>query len=225
MIPEHSQGAQAWDRYAYVNNNPVKSTDPTGHVREEGDGETSESNESNGKLCNWLPKVCEGGSSNPFTYDTVGLQGEFDFKLGGGIEIKPFIIINGDDLRNLDFKNIEGAFGVSFEVTVGISAEVAGGLTVTGSDGSVLAQDGLQPPSGNLGACMFSGCGKASASYSLAEQKVTQIAYTVGAGEGFDVSGGQAVNSLIIYGDNNQGWLKIPFFPVHFPLNFSSPIQ
>jgi hypothetical protein len=31
LIPESSQGAQAWDRYAYVNNNPVRYNDPTGH--------------------------------------------------------------------------------------------------------------------------------------------------------------------------------------------------
>jgi RHS repeat-associated protein len=30
MIPQ-AQGVQAWDRYAYANNNPVRYTDPTGH--------------------------------------------------------------------------------------------------------------------------------------------------------------------------------------------------
>jgi RHS repeat-associated protein len=31
IIPEQSQGTQAWDRYAYTNNNPLKYTDPSGH--------------------------------------------------------------------------------------------------------------------------------------------------------------------------------------------------
>ena len=38
LIPEQSQGVQAWDRYAYTNNNPVKYTDPTGHRNCEEDG-------------------------------------------------------------------------------------------------------------------------------------------------------------------------------------------
>jgi RHS repeat-associated protein len=31
IIPEKSQGVQAWDRYAYVNNNPIRYNDPSGH--------------------------------------------------------------------------------------------------------------------------------------------------------------------------------------------------
>jgi hypothetical protein len=31
IIPEQTQGVQAWDRYAYVNNNPMLYTDSTGH--------------------------------------------------------------------------------------------------------------------------------------------------------------------------------------------------
>jgi RHS repeat-associated protein len=31
IIPEASQGVQAWDRYAYVNNSPIMHSDPSGH--------------------------------------------------------------------------------------------------------------------------------------------------------------------------------------------------
>jgi RHS repeat-associated protein len=31
IVPTGTQGTQAWDRYAFVNNNPVRYTDPTGH--------------------------------------------------------------------------------------------------------------------------------------------------------------------------------------------------
>jgi RHS repeat-associated protein len=31
VVPLESQGVQAWDRFAYTNNNPVRYTDPTGH--------------------------------------------------------------------------------------------------------------------------------------------------------------------------------------------------
>jgi RHS repeat-associated protein len=39
LIPEQSQGAQAWDRYAYVNNNPLRYNDPNGHSVDCGIGE------------------------------------------------------------------------------------------------------------------------------------------------------------------------------------------
>jgi len=37
IIPEKQQGTQAWDRYAYANNNPINLSDSTGHTAEEDD--------------------------------------------------------------------------------------------------------------------------------------------------------------------------------------------
>jgi len=36
IVPLESQGVQAWDRYAYVNNSPVNHTDPSGHMISDG---------------------------------------------------------------------------------------------------------------------------------------------------------------------------------------------
>ncbi len=39
IVPTGTQGTQAWDRYAFVNNNPVRYNDPTGHGVDCGIGE------------------------------------------------------------------------------------------------------------------------------------------------------------------------------------------
>ena len=38
IVPTSAQGVQAYDRYAYSNNNPLKYADPSGHMAEQGDG-------------------------------------------------------------------------------------------------------------------------------------------------------------------------------------------
>ena len=38
IVPIGRQGTQAWDRYAFVNNNPVRYNDPTGHMIDEDKG-------------------------------------------------------------------------------------------------------------------------------------------------------------------------------------------
>jgi RHS repeat-associated protein len=42
IVPLASQGVQAWDRFGYANNNPVRYTDPSGHMAWEGDGGTDD---------------------------------------------------------------------------------------------------------------------------------------------------------------------------------------
>ena len=52
IVPTGTQGTQAWDRYAYVNNNPVRYTDPTGH-----------------DITGWCGNVCSGAAK---FFDWVG---------------------------------------------------------------------------------------------------------------------------------------------------------
>ncbi len=46
-MPTGTQGTQAWDRYAFVNNNPVRYNDPTGHGVDCGIGEGCMGNQTN----------------------------------------------------------------------------------------------------------------------------------------------------------------------------------
>ena len=45
LVPTGTQGTQAWDRYAFVNNNPVRYNDPTGHKIEDEEEEDRNSEE------------------------------------------------------------------------------------------------------------------------------------------------------------------------------------
>jgi len=58
IVPTSTQGTQAWDRYGFVNNNPVRYTDPTGHMMTQGDGGCS--NPINGR-CPAIYTINAGG--------------------------------------------------------------------------------------------------------------------------------------------------------------------
>jgi RHS repeat-associated protein len=47
IVPTSTQGTQAWDRYAFVNNNPVRYNDPTGHTEHDNTGVTCEDTNAN----------------------------------------------------------------------------------------------------------------------------------------------------------------------------------
>jgi RHS repeat-associated protein len=63
IVPTGTQGTQAWDRYAFVNNNPVRYNDPTGHVADDNtnncnDDETCNDGENQGDPPPSLEELC-----------------------------------------------------------------------------------------------------------------------------------------------------------------------
>jgi RHS repeat-associated protein len=76
IVPTSTQGTQAWDRYAFVNNNPVRYNDPTGHVADDSSSEqtdptTTESDEVPPEWYKWLEeKVQWIGRSWPDSWFT-----------------------------------------------------------------------------------------------------------------------------------------------------------
>jgi hypothetical protein len=75
IVPTGTQGTQAWDRYAFVNNNPVRYNDPTGY-RVEDDEDEDESNNDDGPFTSFDSENCPGTDctiENSFqvNYDTL----------------------------------------------------------------------------------------------------------------------------------------------------------
>ena len=230
--------SQAWDRYAYANNNPLKYNDPSGHYFVcgafgegcgSGGGQDDSPNEPLKKnkhddpalkisskkepLCEYLPIICKGGDKNPINYDTITLFANLDIKPIFGVEIRPYIMIDGNAIRNLDTDNFKAALGISASGTVGLSADGAIGLGIMGSQGSILENQGVQQPSWNLGGglVLHYSYGRG---INLISSEQTSVSHTVGAGVGVDASVDViTINDVIVYGDQstNKGVWRIPF--------------
>jgi RHS repeat-associated protein len=71
IIPLENQGVQAWDRYAYANNNPVRFNDPSGHVCNDPEAPT---------------RRCDGGPNRNYVGSNTKLKPHFDANLGGNNE-------------------------------------------------------------------------------------------------------------------------------------------
>ena len=68
IVPTSTQGTQAWDRYAFVNNNPVRYNDPTGHMQSDPEDETptedkAGSGDDNNSDCNTETNTNSAGQS------------------------------------------------------------------------------------------------------------------------------------------------------------------
>ena len=81
IVPTSTQGTQAWDRYAFVNNNPVRYNDPTGHTSSDtgsnpnggcgGDGQPSCAGETTCKDSNATNFGADGFCSYPEPPDDI----------------------------------------------------------------------------------------------------------------------------------------------------------
>jgi RHS repeat-associated protein len=174
IIPEQTQGVQAWDRYAYTNNNPVRHTDPTGHKACD-DAKNCNSNKATSKV-RFPP--------NPFSYDTltVGVHGILKELIGVDVDVS--VVMNWKAVKEGDFQNLDLSLNVGSSISGGVSVEDLVGIEVYGNDGTVLEQSGflLIGKDGeipvNAGGCLDNVC--ASALYTLDTNDPDQLN-----GEGF----------------------------------------
>jgi RHS repeat-associated protein len=111
IIPEALQGVQAWDRYVYANNNPIRYNDPSGHCID--------------------PDSCP-----PDININIDSQ-EIANNILGLVNSASQSSINVEDLRNFATNADEVALGIDLtaEAVVGgfIAVGVAGGLTFEGN--------------------------------------------------------------------------------------------
>jgi RHS repeat-associated protein len=101
LIPE-SQGVQAWDRYAFVNNNPLRYTDPSGHRNCEEDGYNCDKDERDDEqptdVTKWL--ALELDAQREFIHSPYAERPEGSRKLG------LLIIQTFGTVRNISYSKI-----------------------------------------------------------------------------------------------------------------------
>jgi RHS repeat-associated protein len=68
IVPTSTQGTQAWDRYGFVNNNPVRYNDPTGHGVDCGIGQSCAFDQGyeNGNSVTWSGITCDDRNAENF---------------------------------------------------------------------------------------------------------------------------------------------------------------
>ena len=188
IIPDHYNPTD-WNRYAYVRYNAVNFSDPSGH---------------------W-PFNSEWW--NPFSYETLTISFDGIAKEIAGLEVGIEVNINMKAIREFDVANMEASINTKFDGSIGLSAEGAGLISITGSNGKVADQVGITTIlhdgiSGNASGC-FEVCVGMGATYDLEQDELSSITWSLGLGVGADLSVDIVGGSDVIY--TEQGTWQIPF--------------
>ena len=112
LVPTGTQGTQAWDRYAFVNNNPVRYNDPTGHKVEDDEGKSESEDDNQGEPPPPLSDLCgtkdKMGCTLNGTMMTMWLDGQT-------ITIDVDSLSNTEMLHLIDFANTTNNYETSMD--------------------------------------------------------------------------------------------------------------
>jgi RHS repeat-associated protein len=159
IVPTSTQGTQAWDRYAFVNNNPVRYNDLTGHSIDEKDSNQEKENEEDIQTDGQQGPTTCGDKDNGIACESfVGVDGATYYRVwqNGTEMIVPYneetdsliegFMRNADNYDTAsDTLNGSIAVGVGSIITMGASAvsTVIGAATIETGLGLILLGAGI----------------------------------------------------------------------------------
>jgi RHS repeat-associated protein len=114
IVPTSTQGTQAWDRYGFVNNNPVRYTDPTGHQRIADTDESQNNNQCDNSVADCDHSKCWDRQASNF-----GAEGSCTYAEPSRDKPTDEIILRGPDYITLNIATgwPFAAAGFDFQVT------------------------------------------------------------------------------------------------------------
>ncbi|MBV6397135.1 MAG: hypothetical protein HFACDABA_02740 [Anaerolineales bacterium] len=133
IVPTSTQGTQAWDRYAFVNNNPVRYNDPTGHsITGDGDEDGSDN------LCS-DSKANNIGQPLPCTYPEPPKDITDILPKDDDVTQEPELPSPGNPENGPDWGKIAVGIGVVLIASLAIGAIIAGIVLSGGTALGILA--------------------------------------------------------------------------------------